>query len=128
MYPKISLPALLALLPITTGLIFGLSACGGGGGGDRGSHDSTPTSIYFSGNDGSAGVELWKTDGTEAGTVLVKDINAGSGDSSPSLFTVLNGETYFQASDGADGMELWKTDGTAAGTSPMRSFATACRA
>ena len=34
---------------------------------------------YFSGDDGVAGAELWKTDGTAAGTVLVRDINPGAG-------------------------------------------------
>lgn len=31
----------------------------------------------------SNGKELWKTDGTAAGTVLIKDINPGTGSSSP---------------------------------------------
>ena len=60
--------------------------------------------------------ELWKTDGTNAGTTLVKDINL-SGSGNPQNFTIINPSTMlFSASDGVGGNELWKTDGTAAGT------------
>ncbi len=34
--------------------------------------------LYFSGFGANTGRELWRTDGTAAGTTLVKDINAGS--------------------------------------------------
>ena len=34
--------------------------------------------LFFTANDGINGTELWKSDGTAAGTVLVKDINPGS--------------------------------------------------
>ncbi|WP_431620994.1 ELWxxDGT repeat protein [Limnospira platensis] len=72
--------------------------------------------LYFQANDDTNGTELWKSDGTEAGTVLVKDINPGTGNSSPSNFTVFNDTLYFQANDGTNGTELWKSDGTEAGT------------
>ena len=39
--------------------------------------------LYFTADDGGSGVELWRSDGTGAGTRLVKDINPGEGDSSP---------------------------------------------
>ena len=39
--------------------------------------------VYFMANDGSHGYELWKSDGTASGTVLVKDIFEGLGDSEP---------------------------------------------
>ena len=71
--------------------------------------------LYFLANNGINGNELWKSDGTAAGTVMVKDINIFS--SSNSLgFTYLNGVVYFRADDGINGTELWKTDGTATGT------------
>ena len=60
------------------------------------------------------GRELWSTDGTAAGTHLVKDILPGAGGSYPLGLTVLNGAVYFHAS-GPEGDELWRTNGTAAG-------------
>jgi ELWxxDGT repeat protein len=74
--------------------------------------------LAFRASDGMVGAELWKSDGTAAGTALVKDINeTGMGVGSyPSKFTVFNGALYFSADDGIAGGELWKSDGTAAGT------------
>ena len=65
-------------------------------------------------DDGTTGRELWKSDGTAAGTVLVKDIFPGAGERSPPLFAV-DGTLYFPANDGTHGTEVWKSDGTAAG-------------
>ena len=59
--------------------------------------------------------ELWKSDGTETGTVMVKDIGPGSSGSSPSNLTNIDGTLFFTAG-GGHGWELWKTDGTEAGT------------
>lgn len=72
--------------------------------------------LFFVATDGVAGFELWKSDGTDAGTVLVKDIVAGSGSSDPANLTNVNGTLFFFADDGVHGAELWKSDGTAAGT------------
>ncbi|HEY9753324.1 MAG TPA: ELWxxDGT repeat protein, partial [Coleofasciculaceae cyanobacterium] len=70
--------------------------------------------IFFAANDGVTGQELWKSDGTEAGTVLVKDISPAS--AFPRDFTTVAGTVFFTAEDGVTGRELWKSDGTAAGT------------
>jgi ELWxxDGT repeat protein len=72
--------------------------------------------LFFTANDGVNGVELWKSDGTAAGTVMVRDIRAGANSSSPAELTEMNGTLFFTASDGISGTELWKSDGTAAGT------------
>ena len=39
--------------------------------------------LYFSAYDGTNGNELWESDGTAAGTVMVKDINPGADGSYP---------------------------------------------
>lgn len=70
--------------------------------------------VFFQGCDGR-GCELWKSDGTWAGTVLVEDIYPGAGSSWPGELTAVSGTLFFRASDGTNGYELWKSDGTAAG-------------
>jgi ELWxxDGT repeat protein len=74
------------------------------------------STVYFVADDHIHGTELWKSDGTDAGTVLVKDICPGYCAGRPSALTALGGVLYFAADDGAHGRELWRSDGTAAGT------------
>lgn len=81
--------------------------------------------LLFIADDGTHGRELRKSDGTSAGTTMVKDIHSGPG-SSLSSFTsleVLHGEIYFSASDGLRGTELWKSDGTENGTVQVKDIA-----
>lgn len=72
--------------------------------------------LYYTTTTATAGSELWKTDGTGAGTVLVKDIAPGTAGSSPANLKVVGSTLYFSANDGVNGIELWKTDGTSTGT------------
>lgn len=76
------------------------------------------TKAIFAADDGANGVELWVTDGTLAGTVLLKDINPGAASSNPrNINATQNGLVYFATDDG-----LWSTDGTAGGTVKVNSF------
>ena len=75
------------------------------------------------GTSGSAkGQELWKTDGTSAGTVLVKDIRSGNFGSNPSNFENVGGTLFFRANDGSSGNELFKSDGTTGGTTLLHNI------
>ena len=71
--------------------------------------------LFFRGYTPTTGYELWKTDGTAAGTVMVKDIRPGSLSGYFYYGCVMGNHVYFFANDGS-GYALWKTDGTAAGT------------
>ena len=72
--------------------------------------------LYFTADDGVSGVELWKSDGTENGTVPVRDINPGPADASPAFLRNVDGTLFFIADDGTHGLELWASDGSEAGT------------
>jgi ELWxxDGT repeat protein len=81
----------------------------------------------FAATDGTnatgTGREPWVSDGTAAGTRLLKDVHAGIPDSSPEGFVALDGRVLFTAFDGAAagiGRELWLTDGTPGGTLLLR--------
>src|SRR5215208_5196710 len=89
---------------------------------ERDTQPSDPTNLfaagdtlYFAATDGVHGQELWKSDGTAAGTVMVKDLLPGAAASDPTGFALLNGAVYFVAKPGATA-QLWKTDGTEAAT------------
>lgn len=84
---------------------------------------------YFIADDGLHGMEVWKTDGTEDGTVMLKDINPfggmlGNSFSDYPYFCISNGILFFEADDNAHGSELWKTDGTTEGTSLVKDIYT----
>ncbi|MCP3058820.1 hypothetical protein LXT21_08555 [Myxococcus sp. K38C18041901] len=60
--------------------------------------------------------ELWRSDGTVAGTVLVEDVRAGNVGSAPDHLAVLGDTLFFAADNGTNGVEPWDSDGTAVKT------------
>ena len=92
-YPGAVAPALGALAPVGRTLF--LSAC-----------------------DAPTGCELWKSDGTGAGTRQVADIvpNPPIAGSQPDDLIGIGGRLVFLAEDPAAGRELWQSNGTADGT------------
>ena len=72
--------------------------------------------VYFAADDGITGVELWKTDGTTSGTILVRNVDLNANSSNPKHLTVVGDDLYFTANDGVHGTELWKSNGTSVGT------------
>ena len=95
--------------------------------------------VFFSANDGLHGTELWRTDGTDSGTMQVADLNPGkigSGPQYPILarFQPPSAEAQpadrsgarkvliFLADDGTHGLELFRSDGTEEGTRLLKRY------
>lgn len=80
--------------------------------------------LYFSFDTDSTGYELWRTDGTVAGTKQVKDIYPGIYSGNPYNTTPLGNKLMFAANDGITGDELWISDGTQQGTNLVKDINT----
>ena len=78
----------------------------------------TGTYLFFIGVDAAHGAELWRTDGTPAGTVVVADIVPGPdsafefyGPSNPTTLVATTNKVIIVAETPAQGKELWVSDG-----------------
>jgi ELWxxDGT repeat protein len=80
--------------------------------------------LYFTADDGTgAGRELWRSDGTTVGTVLVKDLYPGSLPANVEDLTSAGGYLYFGGRDSTTGdFELWQSNGTTAGTNVLKEI------
>lgn len=74
------------------------------------------STVVFGASDPVNGLELWKSDGTEAGTVLVKDIAVGGQGSATAPLIAMGGKVFLLATNTSFQAEVWVTDGTDAGT------------
>ena len=63
--------------------------------------------LYFGGNDGESGTELWRTDGSPEGTYRVADINPGLAFSNPAHFYATPTDVFFSAR-GTTGREVYR--------------------
>ncbi|MBE7174630.1 MAG: T9SS type A sorting domain-containing protein, partial [Williamsia sp.] len=80
----------------------------------------TSTGIFFAADDGALGEEPWVTDGTDASTKLVADINKNNPDGSDFTYLfIYNNQLYLDASSGGQNSSLYKING-ATGTLPLR--------
>jgi ELWxxDGT repeat protein len=92
---------------------------------------SVNDTLFFSADDGVFGIELWKSDGSQDGTMLVKDINTNpypgpsmTPGSLPEGLTNVNGTLFFAAFDSVWDRELWKSNGIEEGTVLVKDILT----
>ncbi|WP_224368853.1 ELWxxDGT repeat protein [Hyalangium versicolor] len=83
-----------------------------GGVGDQSHFTAVGSTLFFAAAEGTQGFELWRSDGTSGGTVLVQNIRADPEGSNPSELVAMGGWLFFAADDGIHGNELWKSNGT----------------
>jgi ELWxxDGT repeat protein len=76
--------------------------------------------LHFTAWNPRHGRQLWKTNGTAAGTVMLTRVPGRLG-SDPEDLTVADGVLFFSARDPRHGRELWKSNGTVARTSMVRN-------
>lgn len=75
--------------------------------------------LFFLAGDSEDGYDLWRSDGTPAGTFQVKELNPRNESPAIQELTEFQGRVFFNAQD-RRGPSLWTSDGTAAGTTLVR--------
>ncbi|MDD3280017.1 MAG: T9SS type A sorting domain-containing protein [Bacteroidales bacterium] len=80
--------------------------------------------VIFTAFTNDYGNELWISDGSTAGTRMIKDIYPGTESSWAKEFTLYNNKLYFTAADTLSNMELWVSDCTTTGTVKVKEINT----
>ena len=80
------------------------------------------TYVLFAGNSPADGNELWRTDGTAAGTFPLTNLSPTTSSITPANLTRIGNLAFFSATDGITGNELYVTDGTISGTRLLRDI------
>jgi ELWxxDGT repeat protein len=63
--------------------------------------------FWFTAQTATAGEQLWESDGTAAGTLMITDLNPSAGGANAQQLTDVSGTLFFTANDGVHGDELW---------------------
>jgi ELWxxDGT repeat protein len=78
--------------------------------------------LFFVASNGTNGFELWRSNGTKPGTVMVTDITSGdAGVRDIKNLKSAGGKLYFVAQD-SSGWALWRSNSTAIGTVKVKDF------
>jgi ELWxxDGT repeat protein len=86
---------------------------------------ATDDYLFFIGYSESTHFEMYRTDGTPEGTILLKNIHPTySSIQSDDDIIVFNNELFFPADNDTLGIELWKSDGTPEGTVMVKDIVT----
>ena len=73
--------------------------------------------MYIAGTTATNGYEIYVSDGTDAGTSVLKDFVAGTGSSSSLGMTIFNHKLFIIVNSN----EVWRSDGTTVGTTKVYS-------
>jgi ELWxxDGT repeat protein len=111
--------ALLVLLAVPASAVTLLDARTGAGSSEPTSFTIVGGQLFFVADDGVNGRELWISDGTADGTMMVANLRIGGGDANVIELTQFGDSLLFVADDRILGQELWISDGTDAGTVPI---------